>query len=340
MAKTPEIDLRQDYQRNYIINGNFDFWQRGTGPISVSGAANPTYAADRFFIAGNGASAVEMNRSTDIPTEAESKFQSNYSLFVDVTTADASPTSGDRRWMGYRVEGTDMQGLLGKNISVSFWVKATKAGINSLAFRNQSTDRSYVAEYTINSPNTWENKVITIPFVNSGSWDVDNTLGLEIAWPLMPDAALETSTIGEWQSGNFLASSNQVNHMDSTANEFRIAQVQLIEGSEDLPFRRAGRNIGEEFSMCQRYFQKVVGRWYGVAPNTGRTRNNVTYATQMRAIPTATKDAALSTNSTRYPAGNSEVANIDESSVMTRWIPNSTGGNDGWSLFLDLEAEL
>jgi hypothetical protein len=47
MARTPNIDLREDYGRNYIINGSFDFWQRGTSLAGLTGAGT-NYLADRF----------------------------------------------------------------------------------------------------------------------------------------------------------------------------------------------------------------------------------------------------------------------------------------------------
>lgn len=50
---TPRID-RLEY--NKIINGNLDFWQRGAGPVTISGSASLTYIADRFGVAGVGVS--------------------------------------------------------------------------------------------------------------------------------------------------------------------------------------------------------------------------------------------------------------------------------------------
>ena len=58
MSLTPRLD-RLD--KNYIINGNFDFWQRGTS-TSTSGV----YLADRFRTSLSGGSYV-VSRSTDVP---------------------------------------------------------------------------------------------------------------------------------------------------------------------------------------------------------------------------------------------------------------------------------
>lgn len=273
MARTPEIDLREDYGRNYIINGNFDFWQRGTTFSSLSNS----YSADRWLIQnmnGGSTSQADIIRSTDVPTRVESEFQSEYSILCDVT-GTFSPGGGIQAGQfQYRLEGLDVQNLLNKKVVLSFWAKATKTGSNGVAVRTFDSggfSHSWVSEYTIDQSNTWEQKTVIIDFsLLPAIPKLDNTLAVSISWSLAVSDTFETSTFDQWQAVQLLASANQTNHFDNVNNEFRLAQVQLTESAEALPFRRAGRSVGEELSLCQRYYEKS----YNVDVDPGTVTTN------------------------------------------------------------------
>lgn len=248
MTKTPEIDFRDDHARNYIINGNLDFWQRNT---SFAAIADNTYTADRFLYLKSGAMVHTVAQSSDTPNVL-----SNFSLHVDCTTADASIAAGDRTHIAHRLEGYEYALLAGKTVTLSFKVKSSKTGINCVAFKNSGSDRSYVAEYTIDTANIWLEKSVTLTLDETGgTWDYVNGIGLDINFTLAAGTDFHT-TKDAWQTGDFLATSNQINNCDSIVNDFKIDQIQINEGGEALPFRRAGRSITEELQMCQRYYEK------------------------------------------------------------------------------------
>lgn len=252
-------------RQNWIINGAMDYWQRGTSMTSIAGTA--TYGADRFKYARTaGANVVSLLRSTDVPTLVQASFQANYSYHIDVTTADAAVAAGDLSALTYTMEGYEWGNLREKQVTISFWVKATKTGTSCIAFRNSGSDRSYVAEFTINSTGTWEQKTVTLTLNPSGGTnDYTTGAGLQISWCLIGGTTFQT-TAGSWQTGNFLCTSGQVNHMDSTSNDFRLAMVQLNIGSSASAFQRAAKNIGEEVELCERYYQKSYD--IDVAPGT------------------------------------------------------------------------
>ncbi len=89
-------------QKNLIINGDFDIWQRGT---SFAAAANATFTADRWKYIKTGTMVHTISRSTDVPTVAESGHLSNYSLLADCTTVDSSADATDRCGMRYNMKG-------------------------------------------------------------------------------------------------------------------------------------------------------------------------------------------------------------------------------------------
>ena len=238
--------------KNAIINGDFKIWQRG---ISFPSVVDSTYAADRFIYGKLNTTAVhDISRSTDVPTFAQAGRLFNYSMLVDCQTADTSVGSTEVVSFGQVIEGYNFLPLAQKAMNLSFWVKATKIGTYCVNLRNGGEDRSYVAEFTINASNTWEYKTITIAASPSaGTWNYTNGSGLILSFVLMAGSNYQT-TANAWQTGNFIATENQVNACDSTSNNFQLCGIQLESGSVATPFEN--RTIQEELALCQRYFEK------------------------------------------------------------------------------------
>ena len=230
--------------RNRIINGDMRITQRGTSFPAATNSVN----LDRWQWGKSGAMVCTVSQSTDVP---DSTFQSSYK--VDVTTADFSISSTEYAIVIQRIEGYDVRDLIGTTFTLSFWVKSPKTGTHCVGFRNESQDRSFIKEYSVAVANTWEYKTITVPggLITSGGWNWTNGAGLEVSFALATGLTYRTAA-NSWATGNFLATSNQVNVMDSTANDFFLAGVQLEVGSSATPFER--RPIGTELALCQRYF--------------------------------------------------------------------------------------
>lgn len=277
---------------NKIINGNFDIWQRGT---SFSAAATATFAADRWKYAKANTGAVHsISRSTGVPSNEGAQ----YSLFLNCTTADATIGAGEYVIMQHMIEGYNVLDLVGNTFTLSFWVRALKAGTYCVSFRNSGNDRSYVAEFTVTS-DAWEYHTITVPdgLISAGTWDFTNGLGLRVSWALAAGSNFQT-TAGAWQEGNFLATANQVNGVDNTSNNFRLSMVQITRTPVALPFE--ARAYGHELLLCQRYYEKSFDVetapannldapfHAAVAFNTGNVRAWVPFQVAKRDAPTVT----------------------------------------------------
>jgi hypothetical protein len=239
--------------RNRIINGAMRIAQRGA---SFPAAANG-YSLDRWQWLQLGAMVCTISQSADIPNNT---FQTSYK--VDVTTADTSIGSLDYATVAHRIEGHNVRDLIDTTFTLSFWVKSPKAGVHCVGLRNELQDRSFVAPYSVSAVNTWEYKSITVTggLIAAGGWNWTNGTGLEIAFMLACGAAYHT-TASSWNTGNFLATSAQVNVMDSAANDFFLTGVQLEPGPVATPFER--RPLGLELELCCRYFQLLT--YYGGA---------------------------------------------------------------------------
>lgn len=250
---------------NFILNGDMEHWQAGTSFTSVSASR---YAADQWaYLLASSSAVVSLLRSTDIPTVAQSGYQSAYSLHVDNTTADASIAAGDLTAVLQPINGKDAAFLFGKTVTLQFWVKATVTGTYCISVRNSGVDRSYVAEYTVSTTATWEKKSITLTLNPSAGTQTftRSTAGWWVGFTIAGGSTYQT-TANAWQTGNFHCTSNQANGSSSTANDFRLSQVQLVIGHEAYSFRRYGKTEIDEIHALQSYYQKSYD--LTVAPGT------------------------------------------------------------------------
>ena len=246
-------------RRNLIINGAMQVWQRATAATT---AVNNYQSVDRFRTNIGGAGVYTTERSTDSP------FGSGFSLKAQVTTADTSIAGGDYAYLHQDIEGQNLQHLLygnssAKTITLSFWVKSNKTGTYTVVFRKLSnTSYHLVHEYTIDAANTWEKKVITIsPTAGSTSFLTasagaivnSNVRGLQIGFNLTFGSTYNGATNNTWTTNtSHYATTNQVNWLDDTSNNFYLTEVQLELGDTATPFEH--RLFGEELSLCQRYY--------------------------------------------------------------------------------------
>jgi hypothetical protein len=271
--------------KNAIINGNFDIWQRGTSFIPV---IHSTYHTDRFHYIASGSMVHSASCDTDVPTQTQSGLKSNYSFKLDCTTADADISATDYCAIAQKLEGYNFAQFVGRIATLSFWIKATKTGIYCVSFRDPGSGRSYVSEYTINASNTWEKKTITLAFGDSGgTWAYTSGIGLKLSWLLCAGSTLQT-TKDTWQTGNYSATSNQVNACDTIGNTFYLSQVQLELGPVATDFEC--RPYGLEMMLCQRYFERFSGIAYTPyamlrAHNVNEAYGSLLYI-QKRAAPT------------------------------------------------------
>lgn len=271
---------------NPIINGLMEVWQRGT--LFTGAGSGPKNVSDRFQLNGFSASVLDIRQSTNVPTVAQSGVLFNYSLEVDVTTADAAVGAADNYYIAHHVEGFNFRHFAQRQFTLSFWVMATKTGVHCVSFANSNGDRTFIAEYTVNVSNTWEYKTVTVAASPSaGTWNYQNQLGLRIAWVLIAGSNVISGTVGAWHvTTGQIASANQVNDLDNAANFFRLTGVKMELGPTATPYQYAPFEL--ELIKCKRFFQKSF--LYAVAPaqNAG---NNA--AVQINSPFTATSPMGL-----------------------------------------------
>lgn len=243
-------NLQVQGNKNKIINGDFDRWERGT---SFSITAVNTYTADRWSTGKQGPSTYDIEQSLDVPLAADgATYESTYCLKATCTTAEPSPAATSLFAITYAMEGYDFRPFKRNTATISFWVKSDVTGVYSAALRNQGTDRAYISEITVNAVDTWEKKTITVPMnYTGGSWNDTTGVGIYLEIVLLNGSNWVGAT-DTWLSTNDNSSTNQENHAATIGNKFRLAQVQFEEGSVATPFEQ--RPIATEIALCQRYY--------------------------------------------------------------------------------------
>lgn len=286
------------YANNIIIGGDFTTnpWQRGT---SIAGIVNNQYSADRFISTVSGSGIFSVIKTSDGPTVSQAEVYSPNCLHVDVTTADGTIGASDKYAIGTYLEGINTAKLgFGQTgaatVTLSFWHKHTITGTYCVSFLNSAEDRSYVAEYTQAVTDTWEKATITVVGDTTGTWlYTAGTKGLDIFFAIAAGSTSQT-TANSWQAGGYLITSNQVNGMSSTANNFKLALIKLELGTFSTPFSYESEQ--QVLAQCQRYFQRIAGDGLPAIATGYSSTTSAGYFTLQSKVPMA--NSIIVTNST------------------------------------------
>ena len=264
----------------------------------------------------------DIGQSTDVPDGYGFK----YSLSYDCT---ATTSHADRYLMTvYRMEGYDSQVFNygtanAKTATLSFWIKCSKAGNFQVNFENeQNPDAGYQTQQTINSANTWEKKVVTIPGDTSKAftWTSVKAMCFDIVYSAFGTYASQTPTAA-WSplSNNQRGTHCNMDLFDSTSNYVRITGVQFELGPYATEFEHIP--YPDELQRCKRYYQKYSSLTCGYGSANGYARSTHILSPEMRATPNRTvtieSGQAGSLNSTQGDSKHLEVTWQSLSGVQT-----------------------
>jgi hypothetical protein len=242
--------------RRININGAMQVSQRTTSKSGLS-SSNAVQVVDRMFIRINGAGTFTVSQSTESPDGFSN------SIKWDCTTADSSPGASDFAYMGYKMEGRDLQHLKKGTSSalkttVSFWVRSSETGTYAFRLVDHDNSRQVGLNYTINTADTWEHKTLTLPGDTSGALDNNSANSMSLFWWLvvgsnrtsgsLPTAWEATTTADE-------AAGMTANIAASTSSDFYLTGLQFEVGEKATPFEH--KSYGEELHRCKRYYQEL-----------------------------------------------------------------------------------
>lgn len=296
----------------YLINGNFDVWQRGT-----SFTANSIYTADRWKV-GYSAGTIVTTRDTDVPDTL-----STYSHKIVQTSLPAAGIV-ERK---YRMEGIDASKLAGKTVTLSLWHKeSVTAGTTvpdirlnyaSAADNFATVGAVFASPSSITASAGWTKHTytVTLPATSAtGGYAIGN--GLEIVIRHTQSGATGTLTS-------------------------RIAQVQMCDGPVAIPFQP--KSYKEEERDCMRYYAMITCRNYSTTTYLGGI---FAYPVPMRVSPAVTYTDLVG-NATRLTNGPTNNVAISGGSVVSNGITQmvvdviiASAVVNWWALVAKLDAEL
>lgn len=324
--------------RNKIINGAMGWTQRGLSAKTTEG-----YLTDRWYYAtGQITNTVTWDTDNNVVPDGFTT-----ALRANVTVANTNPPALAYTILNYGIEGCDVNDLAfgtssAETITLSFYVRSTLAGDYGLVLRSgrsggviATPTRIYPTIYTINTANTWERKVITIPGDTTsatGWYKTANTTGLELIFPLVAGATrlAPVANQNSWSANtvwNGAASANLANFIGSTSSTLWITGVQLEKGAVATPYEHL--SAANEGIRVARYCEYVSAAWTGVSAGTGYGYASSISFRQVKPYA-PTMSATSQTNSTRYPSNLQALTNTTQAGTTIVYYAQSSGGNDSW----------
>jgi len=309
--------------KNLIINGNFDVWQRGT---SFSDA-NDVYTADRFnVVSGGGTTGDTVSQQsftagqTDVPNEP--------TYFLRYAMGGTS----SNKVMHHRIE--DVRTGAGKTCTLTFYAKAS-TGHTSTVEVAQVFGSGGSSQVTQSAQN----------YTMTTSWQ---KFTFTIALPSISGKTIGTSSYVYIAFIRSLSSSNV---------SIDIAQMQFEVGDVATPFEH--ESFAETLQKCQRYFQKRVftdadAIWVGANYNGTSAYGVIEHIVTMRTEPSGAYSGTLAdykyytANGNKTPIAMAINSRNSENSSETHiaWSGALNANGAGWlraagtGAFVQLEAEL
>lgn len=259
--------------RNRIINGSFDIWQRGT---SFSNPATNTYTADRWVFTHNGTGGTRTIAPLTVnPGTTIGGMQARRALQMNITNA-GSPAATSQT-IGQRIE--DVRTFAGESVTVSGWINngGGGAGYNSVtlkAVQNFGTGGSpsaavttTIATKTVSAVWARFTATFTMPTLSGKTIGSDENSYVEIQF----DVGGGTGTLYIWG--------------------IQVEQNTTATALEREP-------IQQTLAKCQRYFASYGGGAVYEPGALGQARSTVAadmmtfLPVEMRAVPSVSVSAA------------------------------------------------
>jgi hypothetical protein len=253
--------------RNFIINGAFDIWQRGTS-ASIAASQVLKFSADRWITSTNANQAITISRqatgdTTNLPNiQYCARYQRN-----------SGQTGTGGVFFTQNVETANAIPLAGKTFTFSFYARAganfspTSSILQILIYAGTGTDENVLNGYTGNTNPASVNATLTTTWQR---FSVSGTFASNVTEFAPIFYYVPTGTAG--------------------ANDyFEVTGVQLELGSVATAFTRTGGTIQGELAACQRYYIRYTAGPYTTAGyyNTTQLYPTITFPVEMRIAPTA-----------------------------------------------------
>jgi len=255
--------------KNYIINGGFDVWQRGT-----SNSINQGYSGPDRWVADFAVAVMQgtMERGTFAPGQTDVPGNPKYYWRINVTNTNGSGT------MEPATHIEDVSTLSGEVVTLSFWARIN-SGTRTI---------SWIARQN---------------FGAGGSGLVDTTFGsasLTTLWQKFTFTTTIPSISGKTVGTNSSLRIFSTGYASPTgAYQIDYANIQLEKGSIATAFSRAGGTLQGELAACQRYYYRTTANTLYAVFGTGYISSSTVanfifpLPVTMRSVPSSVEIANL-----------------------------------------------
>ena len=263
-------DLISAGRKNKIINGAMLIDQRHSGS---SNSNSNGYHTDRFRTQAGGMD--QLNQSYQQVSDGPAGFPKSLKITTNTVESDLA-SSGEYLALYQKIEGQNLQDFAygtanPKSVTVSFYVKSSITGtFGYTVYRNETSDRVINKTYTIDNPNTWERKSITLEGDDTQAIGNDAADNWWNVWHLGSSPGYMSSPTSVWATytGANWAGFHEQNGLITTQNAtWYITGVQLEVGKNATEFEH--RSYAEELKLCERYFEKHWQNNNSASPNGG-----------------------------------------------------------------------
>jgi hypothetical protein len=256
-------------KRNKIINGAMQIAQRGTNFAGGTTNADDAYTLDRWYVLSEGSDSIDVDQVADSPDTG------GKCIRLDVET------TGEKFGIAQIVEASNCTGLIGNTVTLSFAAKVSNARIDTVK-------AAVVA---------WSGTADTVTSDIISAWNADGTTPTLIANATFENTPADLGVTTSWATYQITATVDTASTAnlivfiwsdDATnplAGDFLyITNVQLEAGDTATPFEH--RSIGQELTLCQRYYE--VGTIFMQNPAVGSFGFSNQYSVEKRTTPTRT----------------------------------------------------
>ena len=303
--------------RNLIINGGFDVWQRSVSNLSVS--ANTYPAADRWKFWNSGA--VTGSTRTEFP--AGQTGVSNLDYYNSISIG-ANSAPADYSLFAQHIENVKVSNE--QTFTVSFYAKASQSWTVAIEpvqnFGTGGSTRVLGTAETVTVGTSWARHTVTFSTASISG----KTLGAGHNFELV-----------FWLTSGGDASS-RARGIGNQAGTFDITGVQLELGDTATPFEH--RSYGQELALCQRYYYvsgDIDCGQNGASVSGGYSTyfaHSWTLPVTMRTAPTVLQNVNVVTNDNGIQTASATPTTYNYNHG------NMTGNYSYWEGSFILEAEL
>jgi hypothetical protein len=288
---------------NYVINGAFNIWQRGT---SFTNPTTFTYTADRWqAYRGAFVSGLTISRQATGLTGFE------YGIRLQRASGN---TSTEYLQLDYAMESRDAIRLAGKNVTLSFYARAgadlSDTSLTSVIVDGTTTD--------------------AIAFNISGGTSTTQNVSLTTSWQRFSVTKSVASNSSQ------VAVRFRVDPTGTAgANDwFEVTGVQVEAGAVATPFRRNANSIQGELAACQRYYVRFVGAVEGSRLFVG-VQGGTTLADILAPLPVEMRTPPTSVDSANIRYTDAVTFNA---TVLTIGLGQSGGSNKAANINVTFSA--